>query len=306
MGSAAEQRTVSANALDYALTLLTVIVWGGSFAATKYAIGGAGPILTIFMRFVLSIPVLWLGMKFEKCARFPTKKEFWPLLLMGFQGILFHQGIQSYALQTAGAANSNWLFAATPTIVALFGWIFLKEKLSHLNMAGLALATLGIFTVMGFGTVKPPSSGCLLFGVGDLLMLLSFFNWAAFLIITRKILSADLSPSFVLFWEILFAAILCIPAALFLGCDFSRVWSFAPQTWGALIFLGVFASALGYFFWFHALSVLPVARVVVFQFIQPLAGAAIAYLLVGERYTIWLFAGGAMIICGVCMVNRKG
>jgi drug/metabolite transporter (DMT)-like permease len=51
--------------------------------------------------------------------------------------------------------------------------------------------------------------------------------------------------------------------------------------------------------------VLPVSRIIAFQFLQPFAGALIAYLLLGEHFTIWLFAGGITIMYGVYLVNRK-
>ena len=51
---------------------------------------------------------------------------------------------------------------------------------------------------------------------------------------------------------------------------------------GALIFLGAFSSALAYIFWFKALSIFTVAKVAVFQFLQPIAGVVISYFLVGK------------------------
>ncbi len=290
--------------VDYFVILCAVTIWGGSFAATKYALAEAEPMMVILLRLVIGMPVLLAGVIYEGSLRLPSKSEFWPIFLMGIQGILFHQAIQSYAMQTAGAANANWQMVAAPAFVAILGRIFLGERMRRVAVAGLALSALGVITVLGFGTVRE-SAGTSFGSVGDLIIFLSVINWAVFLVLSRKFLKSDLPSSFVIFWEMFFSLLVCIPFAWLTGCDFSSISHFSLGTWGALVFLGALSSALAYLFWFHALSVFPVARVVVFQFLQPLAGAAVAYTLIGERFTVWLFIGGAMTMCGVWLVNKR-
>mgnify|MGYP002591464935 CR=1 FL=1 len=103
---------------DYIIILITVTIWGGSFASTKYALAQAEPSLILLLRFLFGIPVLAAGCLFEKSLRLPTKEEAVILLLIGFQGIFFHQGIQAVAMKTAGAGNANWMMVASPAIVA--------------------------------------------------------------------------------------------------------------------------------------------------------------------------------------------
>lgn len=294
-----------ARPVDYAIILLAVTIWGGSFASTKFALAQAEPMLIIWLRLLIGMPVLIAGVLFKKTLRLPTRDEFWPLILMGMQGILFHQGIQSYAMKTAGAANANWMMIAAPALVAILGRIFLKEKISKSGIFGLILSALGVMLVIGLGTIRGNAKSTGFGSVGDMIMLFSVLNWAVFLIISRRMLKTNLPSSFVIFWEMFFSLILCTPLVVVIGCDFSVIKLFTWQTWSSIVFLGAFSSALAYLLWFHALSVLPVARVVIFQFIQPLAGAVIAYYLVGERFTMWLFIGGTMILSGVWLVNRK-
>ena len=94
---------------DYAMILATVVIWGGSFAATKLALSQAEPMVVLFLRLAIGMPVLFIGVCLEGSLRLPTKGEALTLFLMGFQGIFFHQAIQSYAMKTAGAANANWM-----------------------------------------------------------------------------------------------------------------------------------------------------------------------------------------------------
>ena len=290
---------------DYLFAMTTVIIWGGSFAAIKYALVQAEPSLIILLRFIFSIPVLFAGCLIEKKFRFPTKKEALILLFLGFQGIFFHQGIQAVAMKTAGAGNANWLMVGSPALVALLGAIFLGEKISRAGIAGLIISAVGMALVLARGTAAETAEAGSFGTAGDYIMLLSVLNWAVFLIISRKLLKGTMHPAFSIFWELVFALCFAFITSLIVGTDYSLVLNFTPQTWLAIIFLGALSSALAYLFWYKALSVMPAARLVIFQFLQPIAGMIISYFLIGERYTIWLVLGAAMIVTGIRLVNKR-
>lgn len=294
-----------ARPFDYIIVLVTVVIWGGSFASTKYALAQAEPSLILLMRFFFAVLVLAAGCYFEGTLRLPAREELPSLLFMGFQGIFFHQGIQAVAMKTAGAGNSNWMMVASPALVAVLGRIFLKEKISRAGAVGLLLAAAGVALVLARGTVKGTAESGSFGSVGDYIMLFSVLNWAVFLIISRKFLRASLPPAFSIFWELVFAFFYALAASFVVGTDFSLVATFSPQTWLSIIFLGALSSGLAYLFWYKELAIFPVAKLVIFQFLQPVAGMAISYLLIGERYTPWLALGAAMIVCGICLVNKK-
>lgn len=289
---------------DYLCVISAAAIWGGSFAATKLALAQTSPISLLWLRFLISIPVLALGAYMQKCLRLPRKRELLPMMFMGFQGIFFHQGIQAYAMRTASAANANWVMVASPALVALLGRIFLKERISRRGIAGLALSATGVSLVLSLGTVRNAAFAG--FGTaGDLILLCSVLNWAIFSIISRKFLLGDVPSSFAILWEMFFALLYATLFLMLSGHGFPETARFNMTTWGAAVFLGVFSSAVAYMFWFRGLSKLPAARVVIFQFIQPLVGIVISYFLVGERFTAWLFIGGALIAYGVYQVNRR-
>lgn len=290
---------------DYLIILTAITIWSASFAGMKVALEQAHPMVVLWMRLGLSLPFLFAGSYLQKTFRLPAKHELWPLLIMSFQGIFLVLGLQNFAMKTASASTANWIIICSPAFVALLGWTFLKEKITRMGFIGLFISALGVIVVLRLGsagTVRTSGS----FGtIGDLLILFSSLNWSIFLVFSKKVLKDDLPYSFVLFWEMFFSFIYATLAVLLMGNDISVIGSFSTRTWTAVAFLGAGASAGAYFCWFHGLSVLPVSRIIAFQFLQPFAGAIIAYILLGERFTIWLFAGGIAIMYGVYLVNRK-
>jgi EamA-like transporter family. len=119
---------------------IAVFCWGVSFASMRIVVSELNPLVGVWARILLGMPVLLFAVLRRNELRSPSKKE-WPILLfMGFLGILWHQGIQFWGMRTAGVANANWMIAGTPALVALMGWFFLKEKLSTSGIVGLGIS----------------------------------------------------------------------------------------------------------------------------------------------------------------------
>lgn len=283
---------------------IAVFCWGMSFAFMRIVVTELNPLVGVWARILFGMPVLLFAILRRNEFRSPSKKE-WPILLfMGFLGILWHQGIQFWGMRTAGVANANWMIAGTPALVALLGWLFLKEKLSPSAITGMGISAFGVLLVVGLGTQGMNLFSLSASPLGDILIIISSLNWALFQVLSRKLM-LQMRPAFAIFW--LNAIALFLATVLILGNPLSlmQLFSISPKAWGALLFLGLICSGLCYVLWYDGLAVLSAARVTAFQFFQPLIGAAAAYMLIGERFTWYLPLGGAMILFGVWLINRQ-
>lgn len=288
----------------YVMATLAVIFWGASFAGAKVAVGQASPLLVLFLRFAMSFIVLIPMAMSSGEMRMPTVKQAAVLAFMAFMGFFFHMGIQTIAMETSGSANANWQMAASPAIGAILAGIFLKEKVSKKGLLGIVISFIGVAIVLGFGTKG--AQGFSSYNFGDFLMSISSLNWAAFMVLTRWMFKGDdYPPVFTILWETFFATLMCIPAMVVVHTDISVIASFRWQTWAALVQLGLLCSGLAYAFWYIAAAHIPVAQLMVFQFIQPFIGVVAAYFMVGERFTPWLLLGGVVTVLGVSIVNRQ-
>jgi len=74
-----------------------------------------------------------------------------------------------------------------------------------------------------------------------------------------------------------------------------------------VIYLGVFPAALGYLSWGFALSKADkTTHVTVFLYLVPFIASLIAYLWLGETFTLMSFLGGIVIISGMVLSNTPG
>lgn len=84
-----------------------------------------------------------------------------------------------------------------------------------------------------------------------------------------------------------------------------QIAALSNENWAHLLFLGIFVSAIAYWFWGKALEVMEATRVSSFLYFEPLATVAAASLLLNEPVLIATAAGGLLIIAGVMIVNRN-
>ncbi len=281
--------------------LFTVAAWGGSFIATKIALRDIAPVSVVWIRFLIGMIVLAVAVKVRGQFALPSLKDLGYFALLGAIGITFHQWLQSTGLQTAQASTTAWIVSTTPVFMALLGWLFLREKLTPLRIAGIILAAVGVLLVVSRGDLTALSFGHI-GEPGDILILISSPNWAIFSTLSRGGLQRHPAGRMMLYvmgmgW--LFSSVL-----FFSGPGLADLGHLTLNGWLAIAFLGLACSGLAYVFWYDALQALPAAQAGAFLYLEPLVAMVVAAVMLGEAVTWAGVLGGAVILLGVWLVNR--
>ncbi|HET6846248.1 MAG TPA: EamA family transporter [Anaerolineales bacterium] len=283
--------------------LATVAIWGATFVATKVALQEVSPATVVWLRFTVGIAVLGLAAYARHELSAPPRRH-WPMLaLLGFIGVALHQWLQSNGLRTAAATTTAWLVATTPIFIALLGWIALRETLNWVQLCGIGVGALGVLTILSRGNLSAlllsaPSEP------GDILVLLSAPNWALYTILSRRVLS-DISPSKMIFYVMLAGWLFITVWAFGFGPGVSQVGALTWRGWVAIGGLGVFGSGLAYVMYHDALHVLPAPQLGVFLNLEPLVTLLLAAPILGEALNFIVLLGGALIVVGIYLVNRR-
>jgi drug/metabolite transporter (DMT)-like permease len=282
--------------------LAAIVFWGISFVATKAAVGQISPAALIFARSGIGCLVL-MGLLALRGQNLSVPKEsFAALAAMGFVGVAFHQMLQAYALTLTSAVHAGWLIGVTPIWSAIFAALILHERLGIRKVAGLAVGFTGAVVVITRGRLTGgmlalPSTR------GDLLMLASTLNWAFYSVIghktIRKLGSARATTAAMGFgWAML------LPFFLY-RADWREFAKLSPSGWGAVLFLGVCCSGLGYLFWYAALEKIEASQVAAFLHLEPVVTLVAAVALLGESVTAATILGGVLVVIGVTIVQRS-
>jgi drug/metabolite transporter (DMT)-like permease len=283
--------------------LLAIIFWGISFVATKGALREIAPVTLIFCRFALGAAVLH-GILAVRRKPFMPPRGNWPALaLMGFIGVFVHQMLQVYGLSLTSATHTGWLIGLIPIWSALLSAFILKERFGAGKLAGLALGFAGAILVVTRGRIGGPFLA-LPSTRGDFLILASTVNWAVYSVVGHATIRR-LGPDRATAGAMVFGLGMLAPFFLCSGAG-RDLAGLSPVGWGALLFLGICCSGLGYLFWYGALESVETSRVAAFLYLEPLVTLAAAVALLGERVGAVTVLGGALVLAGVYLVQRKG
>jgi drug/metabolite transporter (DMT)-like permease len=78
-----------------------------------------------------------------------------------------------------------------------------------------------------------------------------------------------------------------------------------PLAWGGLLVLGAGAGALANLWWLHLLSFMDASRAGMILFLIPVFSTVLAVAFLHEPVTIVALAGGALVLAGVAIMQRK-
>ena len=278
-----------------ALAALAVVFWGVSFVATKAALAEVSPVTLIFTRFAIGVIVLLAIVR-----ELPPRRSWGALAVMGFVGVFIHQMLQSYALTMTSATNTGWLIGITPIWSAVLSAFVLRERFGFWKVLGLVGGFAGALLVVTKGDFSArvlgrPST------IGDLLILVSTINWACYSVLGHRTIR-ELGPRRATSGAMLFGTLMLAP--FFVA---QKGWRQLPNLsatgWGALLFLAVACSALGYLFWYGALERIEVSRVAALLYAEPLVTFIAAAVLLGERVSATVVIGGVLVLASVLVAQ---
>jgi drug/metabolite transporter (DMT)-like permease len=268
-------------------------IWGSTFVITKSLMSSISPFLVVSLRLIISVLALTpFALKKGFRLKMIFRKEY---LLYGLTGIALYYGPATIGLSLSSTANAALIQAVIPAVVALLSVIILKEKLSRLHSFGIGLSIAGILLVSG----NPSASGQSTL-IGNLLIIASVVSWSIYNIQSHR-LPEEVDP------------IVSTTASFYTGVLYLlpfTAWDIAhsgfPQitlpAWGALVYLGVIASALAYFLWNFGLSKMDASLAAPFINLIPIIGLALS-ILTGEPVSILQISGGLVAIVGVLITQ---
>ena len=283
--------------------VFAVVIWGGTFIATKIALQEASPATIVWLRFAMGVVILGAAVLLRRQFALPERGDIAYLALLGFIGVTFHQWLQATGLQTAQATTTAWIAASTPVFIAILGWLILHERFGPARVAGIVLAALGVLIVVSkgrFGALASGKEGT----IGDFLIFISAINWAVYTVLSRRELGRHPAAR-MMFYVMLFGWLFTTVWIFGFGPGVRELAGLSSRAWIAILMLGIFGSGLAYIAYYDALQALPASQLGAFLNIEPLVTTMLAAAMIGEAITGITLLGGAAILLGVYLVNRR-
>lgn len=286
---------------DMILALCVVVAWGVNFVVIKLGLQGMPPFLLAGLRFAL---VVFPAILVVKPPQVPLR---W-LLAYGMT-ISFGQFALLFLAIKLGmpAGLASLVLQAQAFFTILLGALLLAEKLRWNHIAGVLVATLGMFILATAGIEGQATAGITLTTL--MLTLAAALSWGLGNISNKVIMRNRSVPVLSL---VVWSAM--VPVIPFFICSWwfegeqaiiSSLVHISLQTVLALIYLAFIATIIGYGIWGNLLSRYETWRVAPLSLLVPVVGILSAAIVLDERLSAQQVMGAAVIILGL-LVNMFG
>ncbi|MBI4494618.1 MAG: DMT family transporter [Chloroflexi bacterium] len=286
--------------LTYALLLLAVALWAGTWVAGKLAVQQLSPLFVGTARYVVSLAVLLPWLAYQRQLTAFGRRDVGPLFGLGLTYVVGVNLLYLSGLQFAPASDGALLAPGLSPILSVgLAALALHERLTRGQGVGFGLALVGLAFLLGVGGAAEGGARLL----GNLLYLGSAVLWGLQTVLVR-VHTYRLSPAVTSSYSILFGSLVLLPFALLDG-GWRALGAVDAPTWLSFLYLALPGTGLPVLFWFQGIQRLGVARSSVFSYLIPVFGVALSMVFLDERLHLLQFLGGALVLGGVALVNRN-
>ncbi len=287
------------------LLIMANVLWAGSYVAAKLALLDLSVNMMNALRMIIAalvlLPVLIARRKDLHLAR----RDLLQLALLALIGFVINKILEYGGLALTTASDVALLIASESIFTAILSWIFLRERFRLLTGFALLLGFFGVYLIIERSLIPNiPAGGGAWRIVGDLLVVLAL-TFEAFFTVRGKSLLIKHSPLLVTAAAIVGSTVFWIPVA---GYEvLAHGWRpISWQSWLGLLWLALMSTAIAYLAWFKGLERVEGASAATTLFIQPLLGATLAIILLGDQILPTTIIGGILILVSVYAISFQG
>jgi len=221
------------------------------------------------------------------------------LLLSGFCGFIAFPLLFTFGVSLTTANHATMILAILPVLTGATAMAWDGQRPQPKWWLGCAIAFAGEILLI----YDPAASTAEATIGGDLLVLIST-GFASLGYVAGARLQRDGYPARgTTFWGVGLFALLLLPLAPF-TLDFDGLSAAGAYAWSGLLYQAVGVTIVAYILWYWALGTGGIARVGLLQFLQPVSGVILAFIILAETLSLVFLIASAIIMLGVILAFR--
>ncbi len=271
----------------------------GIFAKQLYALG-VGVEGVVAIRAMVALPLFWwFALRRENWAKIASTPPR-AIFMAATAGVLcYYVGalLDFLALTMIDASIERVLIFSYPAMVVIFVAVRDRRWPPRSVLGATALAYLGIFFTMGGFDLAELRANLL----GALLVIASALSYAFYFLVSEKYTRDVGSARFTLL--AMTAATLCLAPHYFLRHGTTEIAAIGAEAWLLLLGLAVFCMFVPASLQAEGVRRIGAQRGAVLSTVGPPTTVVLAALLLGERLSAWQWAGMALIVLGILVLD---
>ncbi|MFJ7731667.1 DMT family transporter [Lysinibacillus sp. NPDC097231] len=277
--------------------LLTSLLWGGNFVVAKSLVNHASPLTLTSLRWLIAVTVLLPMVWWKEKRLLPSRDALLPLFLMGITGVVLFNIFQFLALERTTSTNVGLISTLNTISIAVFSFVFLREKINVLQALSMLLSLFGVLLVLSKGNITLLLS--FHFNLGDLWMIAAVCIWGIYSVCSKWAMKTT-SPLMSNLYSGIFGLLVLLPFNL---KDYS-ISNVNHSFILSLLYTALISTVVCMVLWSIGIQKLGATTSGIFLNFNPIFTALLAFLFIGERISWTQGIGGLIVIIGCYLFSH--
>jgi len=252
-----------------------------------------GPVVLVELRVLIAALVLMPVLLVRESAG-SLSQNWRKLLILGVVNSAIPFYLFAYSTLTLTAGYASILNATAPMFAAVIAWLWLSQKLTVLQSAGLFIGVAGV-TVLAWPKLS--------FGIDDVAIaiaagLLGSFCYGIAANYTKKY-AGNLSSLAIATGSMIAASLFLLPGAI---TNWPRQ-AISTEAWISVVVLGIASTGFAYILYFRLIRHVGPAKAITVTYLLPVFAVFWGSIVLDEEITLIMIVGTAIIFTGTALAT---
>lgn len=287
-----------------AAAVLSNIIWGSSFMASKIVLAGRDPIVVTIFRFsIAASAMLIFGIIKKNNFQIQVfKNRFSEIVLLGIVGYSGLYYFQMTGLQTVSSSHSAAIMLLAPIVTLIFN-SFLNRRIRLFDFATVLVSFLGAFLILNQRSCFTCSESE---GKGLFMTMAAAICLGASVLQTRRLLQpSGKNKDFLTVFNLTFYSMLVGVAGLLIASFYKtqpesfNLRSDLKNFWSWLLYLGLVCSVLAFLVWNWAIKYASPTIVALSMYLKTPVAFGLGAVLLSEKLDYTFYCGSVLILASL-------
>jgi drug/metabolite transporter (DMT)-like permease len=280
-------------------------LWGTGFLFGKWALTELSVGQLVLYRFLFAsigfAPAVWRALR--RAETRVARQDFPLIFVAALLGVPVQFLIQFSGLARTTVSHASLMIGILPVLLAAGSALFVHERVTKGRWIALVTSMLGA-ALIAFGASTGEAGAQASVG-GDLLIAGSLITSVAWILICQRLMKTGrYSPVRVSAYVMTLGALML--AVWVIGTEGLPPVRLSARTWASVATSGIMATTVTTYLWNWGLARVPASQAGVFLNLEPLVGAILGVVLLGDLLGSYSILGGLLVIGAAVFVAATG